>query len=101
MACEHLEFEACVDVNRLSREEGGPITGYNAEIQIRCRECKTPFSFKGVPAGSSYSHPTVSAVYGEELRTPIEPAPGAPSWEDNKRLADKLRGAMHGAKGTA
>jgi len=88
--CKHNIFEARVDVNRLSKREGGPITNYTAEVQVRCRECKAPFAFKGVPGGSSYHHPTVS-VYGEELRAPIELArPGTPSWEDNEALNRKL-----------
>ncbi len=99
--CEHNQFETKVDVNRLSEKEGGAVTGYSADIQIRCAECKTPFAFKGLSAGSMIDVPTVSAVYAEELRAPIEPAPGAPSWEANADFARKFTNKWHGTAGTS
>jgi hypothetical protein len=83
--CLHLEFEARVDVLRLTKIEGGPATGYTADVQIRCKRCKIPFRFKGLPTGSYLNSPSIS-VCGEELRAPIEPAPGAPTWENNAEL---------------
>lgn len=79
MTCPHLNFEAKVDVSRLSHEEGWPITGYTADVRIRCAHCGVPFAFKGMLPGSSPNYPMVS-VDRDELRAPIEPAPDAPRW---------------------
>lgn len=71
--CPHLNFTAKVDVARLSQEDGGPITGYVADLQIRCQQCGLPFRFIGLPAGSHFAEPRVSPD-GTELRAPMEPA---------------------------
>lgn len=70
--CEHLNFQASVGVNRLSAEEGGPITSYSADVRIHCAACGLPFTFRGFPLGLGINMPTVS-VGGEEARLPIEP----------------------------
>lgn len=84
MACKHMIFKADVDVARLSKEEGGQITGYSADIRISCQQCGLPFRFIGVPASvketeegleftPARNEPRVS-VDACELRAPIEPA---------------------------
>lgn len=73
MTCEHHNFNCAVSINRLSHEEGGPITGYSADICVTCSDCGLPFRFLGVPAGNDYTAPRVS-VDGRELRAPLEPA---------------------------
>jgi hypothetical protein len=73
MTCAHENFRANVAIGRLSREEGGPITGFTADVTVNCAECGLPFRFIGVAAGSHYSEPRVS-IDGTELRAPIEPA---------------------------
>ena len=73
MTCEHNSFAAHVDVHRLSHVDGGPITGYSAEIHIKCVECGLPFRFLGLPFGSHHAEPRLSAD-STELRAPIEPA---------------------------
>ncbi len=70
-ACEHENFSASVRVNRLSLRDGGPITGFNCEIQICCAECGMKMRFRGLPFGSSPHHPTLS-VDATELRAPLE-----------------------------
>jgi len=70
--CTHESFQAQVDVNRLSAVEGGRVTGYNADIRIKCAQCGLAFRFLGLKAGSHYAEPRVS-VDAEELRAPIEP----------------------------
>lgn len=70
--CEHIEFMASVDVVRLADHEGGPITGYSAEIEVRCAVCEEAFEFIGVPIGWLPSEPAVS-VDGREARMPIRP----------------------------
>lgn len=73
--CQHERFVARVDVGRLAEVEveGGPITGYSAEIQVKCDACGLAFRFIGVPAGNHYAEPRVSSD-GLELRAPLEPA---------------------------
>lgn len=73
MACEHLNFKANVRVGRLTKEDGGPVTGYCADVQVTCAECGLPFRFIGLEAGNHFAEPRVS-VDGTELRAPIEPA---------------------------
>lgn len=68
--CEHLEFMVGANITRLCEVEGGPITGYTADISISCRKCGQPFQFIGLPAGSSRDHPTVS-IDATEARMPI------------------------------
>ena len=53
--------------------EGGPVTGYTADIKIKCSDCGLAFRFRGLPAGSHYAEPRLSAD-GLEMRAPIEPA---------------------------
>lgn len=70
--CEHLEFSARVAVNRLTATEGGPVTGYSADVTIACRACGLPFHFVGVERGASPREPRIS-FDGTELRAPIAP----------------------------
>jgi hypothetical protein len=74
MSCDHQQFAGAVEVSRLTGTEGGPVTGYAADIKIKCADCGRPFRFVGVPGGVSPNQPTVSLA-GDELRAPIEPMP--------------------------
>lgn len=71
--CAHEQFMTKARIGRLSDVEGGPITGYTAEIHIECSECGLQFRFIGKKFGSSPFEPMLSAD-GLELRAPIEPA---------------------------
>lgn len=73
MTCEHMNFLAAVNVGRLSEDEGGVVTGFTADIRIKCAACGLPFRFVGLAAGNHHSEPRVS-IDGTELRAPIEPA---------------------------
>jgi hypothetical protein len=73
MECAHESFQATTSVGRLSRVEGGPVTGYTADIAIKCSECGLPFRFIGIAAGNHHAEPRVS-IDGTELRAPLEPA---------------------------
>lgn len=73
MPCDHSSFRADVSVFRLSRDEGGPVTGYTADVRVSCNSCGLPFRFVGLPAGTHYAEPRVS-IDGTELRAPLEPA---------------------------
>lgn len=71
--CKHMKFAAQVDVGRLTgSKEGSPVTGYTADIRIKCAECGLPFRFIGLDCGDSQHEPKVS-VDATELRAPIEP----------------------------
>lgn len=72
MTCEHNKFNASADIGRLSKEDGGPVTHYCADIKIACAECGKPFEFIGLPLGCSGYRPTVS-MDGLELRAPLMP----------------------------
>lgn len=71
--CDHMNFRAEVRVGRLTDTEGGRVTSYTANVRVECAECKLPFRFMGLPAGSHPTEPRVS-VDAIELRAPIEPA---------------------------
>jgi hypothetical protein len=62
-----------VNVGRLTKGDGGPVTGYCADVVINCAECGLPFRFVGLAAGNHFAEPRVS-IDGTELRAPIEPA---------------------------
>lgn len=65
--CEHKDFTADVQVNRL--EDSGRFT---ADVRVTCAECRTPFRFIGLPAGVDLNSPTVSTD-ATEGRFPIAP----------------------------
>lgn len=75
--CDHEEFEAVVDVNRLTDVEGGPVTAYSADVRIECTQCGEHFVFIGAPMGLSPREPRTS-VLGQIIHLPIKPE-GAPA----------------------
>lgn len=79
-ACSHPDFAANVDVHRIVAGDDDPtVTGYYAEITLRCVECDEPFRWIGVPAGLSPRHPACSPDE-TELRAPIRPASSDPDF---------------------
>lgn len=73
MICEHENFAANVEVNRLSAEEGGPIDSFTASVFIRCADCDEPMVFLGpMPCGDLPHEPAVNPD-ATELRLPIRP----------------------------
>jgi hypothetical protein len=78
-ACEHPDFGASVEVNRLYADPDGPIDGYMADLRIWCAACKEKFRFNGVPAGAMPNRPACS-VDETELHVPIRPASADPSF---------------------
>ncbi len=68
--CEHMNFRGDVQVMRLTDDD--QVTGYSAEIKIKCMDCDMPFHFVGVAGGLSSRKPMVG-FGGEELRAPIKP----------------------------
>ncbi|MEU7403831.1 hypothetical protein [Streptomyces sp. NPDC044948] len=78
--CPHEDFEAYVDVTRLTGSDTDPtVVGYAASITIRCAGCKEKFRWTGVPAGSSPRQPMCS-IDETELRAPLRPASADPDF---------------------
>ena len=75
MNCEHLNFKAKVEVNRLTRGDSGPVTDYMADVRIECAACGLPFLFKGVQVGMSPHEPKVS-FDRTDIRFPLAPSDG-------------------------
>lgn len=67
MTCEHREFDAFVEVNRIE-----DVGRFSADLRIRCRECGIPFRFIGLPAGVDLNGAAVS-VDATEARLAIAP----------------------------
>lgn len=76
--CEHMNFRSDVKIIRLTDDD--QVTGYSANIKIKCTECGTPFHFIGVAGGFSPHKPMVG-FGGETLRAPI-----MPGWNLNPEL---------------
>jgi hypothetical protein len=77
--CPHENFDAQVVVARLTKEEGGPVVGYSADITVRCADCEEPFRWTGVPGGHSPRQPMCSPDE-TELRAPLRPASADPDF---------------------
>jgi len=73
MTCEHKDFNATVEVHRLTRGEGGEVYAYSADIRIQCKECGLPFEFPGLPGGISSSEARVS-IDCQTLNVPLKPS---------------------------
>lgn len=78
-ACEHLNFAADVEVNRLTTEEGGPVTAFILDLTVSCADCEEKFRFHGVQAGLLADRPTCS-VDEATLHAPIRPASSDPDF---------------------
>ena len=78
-ACEHPDFGADVAVNRLTATDGGPVTGYSADVNVWCVACGEPFRWIGVRAGLSGGFPTCS-VDESTLSAPLRPASSDPDF---------------------
>lgn len=70
--CDHENFAAEVDVNRLPQKEGGPVKRWCAEVRIKCADCELPFRFIGLPAGLDLNGAATS-VNAEEARLAMAP----------------------------
>lgn len=77
--CPHEDFEARVEVNRLTGTEGGPVDAYAADIKVSCAQCGEPFRWIGLHAGMRGDRPMVS-VDETELHAPLRPASADPDF---------------------
>ena len=74
--CEHEDFEAFVEVDRLANDEDalarGEVNHYVASVRIRCAECQQVFGFRVPDVGLLPDRPTVSPS-ATEMRVPLIP----------------------------
>lgn len=70
--CGHMSFECLAVVNRLEPERPTEALLFNADITIRCADCKTPFRFRGLDMGLDLHGAKVSPD-GLEARLAIVP----------------------------
>lgn len=78
MTCEHEDFSAVVEVNRLAASDDDPtIVGYSADVRVECASCGERFVFVGAPVGLLPTKPACS-VDGLELRVPLRPQSADP-----------------------
>jgi len=78
MTCPHDQFEANVGVHRLTDVEGGPVTGYTADITVKCAQCGARFQFLGLAPGVDTQGARVS-LDGLEARIALCPEGSKPN----------------------
>lgn len=76
--CQHEQFRATVKVGRLTKVEGGPVTGYTADVRIKCANCGLPFQFLGLEPGIDSQGARVD-LEGTEARLAICPQGSKPN----------------------
>jgi hypothetical protein len=76
--CEHMYFAVSANIARLTASEGGPVTGFVAEIHIVCKDCGKPFQFLGLEPGFDSQGARVS-LDGLEANLAITPAGTKPN----------------------
>jgi hypothetical protein len=77
--CPHEDFHVFAEVDRISREDGGPVIAFALTVRVDCVQCGEKFRFTGLQAGLRPDRPTVSP--GEdELRAPMRPASADPDF---------------------
>jgi hypothetical protein len=71
MTCEHMDFQANVEVNRLVKEGTGELEGLSVDVRAVCVACNEPVIFhgQGITVGMLSDRPCIS-VDGAELRIP-------------------------------
>ena len=65
MSCEHPDFTAWVDVNRVtSPQDKMQVIGFAADVRVECTKCKRRFGFRGLTPGMPSNEPgvTVDAI---------------------------------------
>lgn len=83
--CSHEQFICESRIARLTESETSTIvTGYYADIKIKCKQCDQPFEFVGLEGGLSPFGPRVS-LDSTELRAPIKPSTGKLIFESNSK----------------
>ena len=70
--CSHEDFYVTANIARLTKTEGGKVTGYMAEVSVKCLQCNTPFQFLGLEPGHDTQGARVS-LDGLEANIAITP----------------------------
>lgn len=79
-ACPHEDFDAFVEVNRLTANDDDPtVVGYSADIRVSCHACGEPFRWTGLRAGLSPGRPMCS-VDETVMSAPLRPASADPDF---------------------
>ncbi len=77
--CPHPDFVADVEVYRLLADDGsGRVAGFSADMRVWCAFCNEPFSWIGLPIGTSPRQPMCS-LDGLTLIAPLRPE-STPDW---------------------
>ncbi len=80
LPCPHEDFEASVEVNRLTAADDDPtVIGYSADISVRCAACHEPFRWTGLRAGFSPKEPMCN-VDETVMSAPLRPAAADPDF---------------------
>lgn len=81
MGCEHQDFVAVVDVNRIQASSDQPMEHLTCYVRVECAACHEPMVFhgEGLPVGLLWDRPTISAA-GTELHVPCRPQSEDPNW---------------------
>jgi hypothetical protein len=69
MPCEHENFQAVVEINRLAADDGGAVLGLSAEIHAWCTDCDEPVLWFVPDVGLLRDRPTISPN-AQEMRVP-------------------------------
>lgn len=75
--CPHMDFAAEVDVHRLLNRDD-TVTGYMADVRIKCGQCGLPFEFLGLTPGVDTQGAKVS-IDGLEARIALSPKGAQPN----------------------
>jgi hypothetical protein len=78
-ACAHENFDAYVEVGRITDSDGTAVIAYAANIRVECAGCREPFRWTGLKAGLSPAGPMCS-VDETEMRAPLRPASADPDF---------------------
>jgi hypothetical protein len=68
--CHHNTFDAKVEVTRITDDD--EVTGYLADVRIRCADCGCPMLFLGLPPGLDWNAATKS-FDSKAARLPLAP----------------------------
>jgi hypothetical protein len=60
VSCAHENFDAWVDVGRITDGDDGPVIGFAADVRIECTGCGHRFGFRGLTPGMPPNEPGVT-----------------------------------------
>jgi len=77
--CEHENFGALVEVNRL-QGRSGDTEGYKADITVTCTDCGEPFTWMGNLKVGALADEVTTDVTGVVLCAPLRPQSADPKF---------------------